>query len=207
MSALILTHSERRARHEHDRYLTPRSFAEKALDLVEGTPSRILDPGAGEGVWGQAAAARWPQAWIIGIDIQPGFPAVVREGPRVYDEWHVGDFLTEAREEGMDVDLVIGNPPFSLAAEFIRHSLNQLTFGGVCVFLLRLAFLESEQRANGLFREFPPEEVSVCTRRPRFYGIKGNGGTAFAFFKWRLGHKGQTRLTWSHIPRITNGKS
>lgn len=188
MSALILNKPLRRERHMNDAYYTPPEFVTAGLALVDGTPKTILDPGAGLGSWGEGARQRWPLADITGVEIEP------REPPHPYSYWYPMDYL--GRRWG-SVDLIIGNPPYVQAEAFIRHSLAQLTYGGVCVFLLRLAYLESQRRGQGLFQEHPPVEVSVCTRRPRFYGIKGNGGTAFAFVKWRRDYRGETRLTWS----------
>lgn len=188
MSAITLQKPLRRERHRLDQYFTPPEFARAGLALVEGEPRWILDPGAGQGVWGEAARERWPYATIIGVEIER------RDCPHAYSGWWPQDYLQ--REFGR-FDLIVGNPPYAQATQFIRHSLAQLNYGGVCVFLLRLAFLESERRGKGLFKEHPPEVVSVAMRRPKFYG-SGGGATAFCFVKWRNGHQGATRLTWSH---------
>jgi hypothetical protein len=188
---LLNTDKPRRPRHAHDTYFTPPAFVQQGLALVPGPPATILDPGAGEGVWGRAARARWPEVHIIGVELR-GVPQ-----PAEYDEWHTGP-VAEVAPSLPRVDLVIGNPPFGQGAaeEFVRLALGGLNFGGLVVFLLRLAFLESQGRANGLFREHPPEVVSVCASRPRFYG-DGTGATPFAFFRWRLDHAGQPALHWS----------
>ena len=43
-------------------------------------------------------------------------------------------------------DLIIGNPPFSLALEFIQRAFQVVKPGGKVIFLLRTAFLESDRR-------------------------------------------------------------
>ena len=43
-------------------------------------------------------------------------------------------------------DIIIGNPPYSLAKEFILKSLDSLNDNGILIFLLRTAFLESKSR-------------------------------------------------------------
>jgi hypothetical protein len=186
---LLSTDKSRRPRHEHDVYSTPRGFVEQALDLVDGTPGSILDIGAGDGAWGQAARDRYPAAHLRGVELR-SLPM-----PRAYDAWYVGDF-TRVAPALPAVDLVIGNPPFGIAEECIRLALDRLNFGGCAVFLLRLAFLESQRRAGGLFHEHPPELVSVCASRPQFYGAT-TGVTAFAFYRWRRDYTGPTRLRWS----------
>jgi len=41
--------------------------------------------------------------------------------------------------------ITFGNPPYTLAEEFVRHSLDHSTY---IFYLLRLAFLESQARGN-----------------------------------------------------------
>lgn len=186
---LLITDQPRRPRHAFDAYDTPVEFAHLGLALVEGEPQTVLDPGAGTGPWGTAARARWPRARIIGIEARP------LAKPPAYDEWHVGPFELLAPSLPR-VQAVVGNPPYRDAEGFIHRSLALLAPGGTAVFLLRLAFLASVERAVGLFRSCPPALVSICARRPIFYGDR-NGATDFAFFVWREGHHGPPRLSWS----------
>lgn len=184
--------ARRRPRHEHDVYETPPEFAAAGLDLVTTSPEWILDVGAGAGVWGTAARARWKRAELIGVEL--------RELPRpdVYDEWIVGDFAEAAPELGT-FDLVMGNPPYRHAEAFIRAGLSLLAPGGELLFLLRLSFREGINRNRGLFREYPLAELSVCDRRPKFHSQK-NGSIAFGFFRWVKDWQGGTQQTTSQIP-------
>lgn len=50
--------------------------------------------------------------------------------------WHQANFLTWDFEADTAADLVIGNPPFSLAAEFLNHALELIHDRGRVVFLL-----------------------------------------------------------------------
>jgi malonyl-CoA O-methyltransferase len=52
-----------------ERYLAPLAAA---LDAVQGAPGRILDIGTGTGAAARVAAARWPEADVLGIDMSPG---------------------------------------------------------------------------------------------------------------------------------------
>jgi hypothetical protein len=92
-------------------------------------------------------------------------------------------------------DLIIGNPPYSLAEEHVRLCLGLLADGGQLVFLLRLAFLESAKR-EALWREHPPERVDVLTRRPSFTHNGKTDSAAYAVFRWRNGHVGAPELGW-----------
>ena len=130
---LLTTDKPRRPRHAWDYYRTPEGHVAAALALVPGTPAAILDPGAGDGAWGQAARSLWPAARIAGVEVRD-----VRQ-PAAYDEWHTGPFAQVAPSLPL-VDLVMGNPPYREAEEFVRLSLSCLRFGGCALFLLRLAW-------------------------------------------------------------------
>ena len=66
--------------------------------------------------------------------------------------------------------------------------------------LLRLAFLESANRANTIFHKNPPSRVWVFSERITFYpkGVKraGSGTTAYAWYVWDKDHIGPTELAW-----------
>ena len=65
----------------------------------------------------------------------------------------VCDFLIDWGVDAPDVDWVIANPPFRLAAEFIAHGLRHAR-RGVEVFV-RTAFVEGQGRYETLFRDTP----------------------------------------------------
>jgi SAM-dependent methyltransferase len=175
-------------RHEHDFYETPPEFVEMGLDLVTGVPDSVLDVGAGGGMWGFGARARWPDSYLCGCEIRPVSKSVV------YDAWLTSDFLNDEISGGFD--LVMSNPPFHSIEPIIRRSFTLLAPEGQLLILARLSFLEGKRRAVGLFREHPPKVVSVCASRPRFYDNR-SGATAFAFYLWEKGWEGDTSLKWS----------
>ena len=191
-------------RRQFDFYPTPADKVQHGLELVQQdlreslgtglrTDPRILDPGAGDGVWGRECAKLWPDSYLVGVELREGC-----YDPR-YDHWITGDFhdpnvlATSAHEE---FDLVVGNPPYRHATHFVEKSLSLLRHGGRLLFLLRLAFLESQKRGTGLFLKSPPKRVVVCMRRPSFTGDGKTNSTAFAFFLWEKGFQGETRLSW-----------
>ena len=96
-------------------------------------------------------------------------------------------------------DNIITNPPFCLAEEFVRKSF--LLARRKSVFLLRLAFLESERRFR-LFTEFPPAMVIVISRRLPFFDhnksewIKTGSTFPHAWFVWDKEHEGDTIMKW-----------
>lgn len=79
-------------------------------------------------------------------------------------------------------DLIIGNPPYSLALEFTEKCLSLLSDEGKLVFLLRTAFLESKKR-YGFWQREPLSELYVLSKRPSFTG-KGTDATSYSWFVW-----------------------
>ena len=172
---------------------TPARLAKTALDLVPRrlTPRHILDPGAGLGVWGEAARSRWPDSEIDAVEIRA---EVARS--QAYTNWWTGDFLTTLLPGGYD--LIVGSPPYSQAEPFVRRAITLLKPDGHLVFLLRLAFLEGAKRAHGLFRLYPPYKVYVLAERPCFPDRVGRADPSpYALFYWsHPGWPHDTQLEW-----------
>jgi hypothetical protein len=189
---IITTTKTMRPRDAHDHYPSPLPLCHAALRLIPPmTPRWILDPGAGAGVWGEAARARWPISHITGVELRRDVPR-----PLVYDRYERFDFVTEAAFYS-GYDLVIGNPPYKHAEAFVRAALEATRTGGYVCFLLRLAFLESQERGKGLWKAHPPQTVAVCSRRPSFSGDGKTDATAYAVFVWQRGRaESETALTW-----------
>jgi hypothetical protein len=76
-------------------------------------------------------------------------------------------------------DIIITNPPFSLAQEFLEKSLANAS---CTVYLLRLNFLGSQKRA-AFWQQHPPTHLFVLSRRPSFTG-NGTDATEYAWFVW-----------------------
>lgn len=91
------------------------------------------------------------------------------------------------------VDLVVCNPPYSLAREFVS------TFryvGRTSAFLLRLGFLASQRRAPR-WSENPPAHVLVLSSRPSFTGDGKTDNSDYCWAVWKgRTPKGYTRLDW-----------
>lgn len=85
-----------------------------------GRPARIIDPGAGSGRYLLAAAKAFPDASIIGADIDPLSTLMLRANIAVHGiqnrtRVHLGDYRSLALEEIDSPTLYIGNPPY------VRH--------------------------------------------------------------------------------------
>jgi len=110
------------------------------------------------------------------------------------------DFLMEHKlPDG--VEIILTNPPFKLAEEFVAHALGLCPF---VVMLLRLAFYESGKRC-AILEDCGLARILVFRKRlPRMHragweGKKENSGMAFAWFVWDRDHVGPTtieRISW-----------
>lgn len=170
-------------RKPFDFYRTPPSLAFAALSRVSyNIPNvkTILDPGCGDGVWGIQARRLWPNAEITGCDIQQF------DKPAEYDNWHMGYDFTDFPTMYDSFDLVIGNPPFRDAQSFVKNSVNMLTAKGSVVFLLKLAFLETETRWRELYttEAYRPTKVYVSTRRVSFTGDGKTNADSYGVYQW-----------------------
>ena len=198
---IITTDKPLRKRSRSDFYPTPHGMAQAALDLLpeDFSPRFIFDPGHGTGVWGQAVRKKWgEEVFLSGIDIME-FSA-----PDIYDVTLTGDYLSI---NCGDYNLIVGNPPFSLAEEFIRKSVKSLLDGGYVMFLLRLSFLESQKRGLGLYKEFMPWQVITSSRRPSFTGNGRTDSDGYGIFIWKKGWDRDYYIGkmfyWDYLPEDT----
>jgi len=201
-----------RPRKEYDFYETPYELCKASLQRLKNEglvyPRLAIDAGAGRGVWGMAFRDVYglQHSELIGIELQPNFP----DASGAFDLW-LGDtnYFDVDREDVfgnvIGQELIFGNPPYSLAEEFVRKSLELVDDGGYVFFLLRLAFLESKKRHFGLYADHPLRKVYVLTRRPSFFSTKEGSKTvdalAYGMFFWQKGWSGTTELShlyWSY---------
>ena len=113
----------------------------------------------------------------------------------------VADFL-EQKEPIPGVECCLGNPPFSLAHEFVRKSRELYP---VTIMLLRLAFLESMRRSD-ILDQGDLKEVLLFANRLGFMHRDGwtgkrcsNSGMPFCWMIWARNHDGPAvirRITW-----------
>ena len=115
----------------------------------------------------------------------------------------VKDFLSVDRMPD-DCKCIITNPPYKHALVFIRHALDLLPDGGLCVMFLKTTFLEGLQRYKMLYKNNNPELVLqfsrrvLCAKNGDFEGMRKGGGSAvaYAWYVFRKGHKGDTIIKW-----------
>ncbi len=148
-------------------YRTPAWCVEAILPHLPKHPLSVLDPGCGDGAIGAVLAESFDVP-IIGTELHEG-RAAEAEATGHYTVVHCADYLAEPAGR-LAEPLIIGNPPFPLAMQFVRQSLKLAKATGndgwaVCM-LLRLPWLASAGRRE--FHRANPADVYVLPRRPSF---------------------------------------
>lgn len=165
-------------RRENDLYPTPRGLVRALIPLlVWNTPNpSVLDPGAGGGVWGQEVARYHQYARVTGVELDEKFAR-----PTGYHQWVTGDYL--AWDSGERFNIILGNPPYSLAKEFVDHSHQLLAPGGRIAFLLRLEFLGAQKRREW-WEDGHLSRLIILSRRPSFSGDGNTDGSEYGIYVW-----------------------
>ena len=94
---------------------------------------------------------------------------------------------------------IITNPPYSLAKEFVEHSMDLLDNDEYCIMLLKIQFLEGKARKE-LFKKYPPKFVLVFSERQKcLKNDKDTGGSSavcYCWFIWQKGFNGKPLIDW-----------
>lgn len=142
----------------------------KSGDLVDG--DRVLDPCVGLGAFANAVRVRCPSSKVVTIDEDHDVEADIHR-----------DFI-QVPPTGDLFDLIVSNPPFSLAREFVERSIGICKPDGCVAFLLLLQFLGSSSRKE-LFDRCPPASVDVIRPRPSFAADGSTDAREYALFRFR----------------------
>jgi hypothetical protein len=179
-------------RNNQDYYTTPAAtvneFFTKFCELVplfDFTTATALDPAAGgdHGVGSAAAGAGNPMPYptalqrlgctrITTVDVRVDSRAEIKAN---YMEWYPAE----------QYDMVITNPPFTLALDYIVTALDDCKVGGFVVMLVRLNFLGSVGRRDFWLHHMPTYCI-VHAQRPRF--TSGGGDSCeYCHMVWKKG--------------------
>ena len=147
-------------RSKYDFYPTPADVTEALLRQLDSPFPRCLlrtiwEPAAGTGNVSKVLEEKGFK--VISTDIQSGH-----------------DFLKDDAPAGWD--MIITNPPFSLAEQFIRKA---YSYGKPFAFLLKCQFFHAKKRLK-LFEECRPLMIFPLTWRPDFTG----GGASLMDMMW-----------------------
>lgn len=172
-------------RVEADFYGTPAFCVHRLLEALELPGGLWLEPSAGEGAIIHAvnvtrSDVKWA-AFEIRESCRPTLLPLVQNTHVLTRDFLsmlpvVGDSRIDALAPHANV--VIGNPPFSLAREFVERCLEWAPYVAL---LLRLNFLGSSKRRALFANEMP--DIYVLPNRPSFTG-HGTDATEYAWFVW-----------------------
>ena len=171
-------------RVENDFYETPSWCVESILPHLPLGGS-VLDPCAGRGAILRACARCFEH--MIAIEINKDFEHELQQVVTGESDLTIDD--AKLRTVWPKADVVLMNPPFSTAEQFVRMALSeQRQYQGITCALLRLSFLASKKRAD--FLRANPPDVYVLSKRPSFNGI-GTDSCDYGFFVWGPGRGGR----------------
>lgn len=180
------------ARRRHDSYLTPAWATDLVLDALPLPGGSWMDPCAGDGAIIKAVNDRRDDVTWTAVEIRPNCENKLRSlSPAGL---LIADFL--ALTNPPRVDVVITNPPYKLARDFIERCCE---IAPVVCMLLRLNFLASEDRQPWLSAFVP--DVFVLPNRPDFTG-GGGDATEYAWLVWERGAKRSQGMI-SILPALT----
>ena len=118
---------------------------------------------------------------------------------RGYAGTEVRDFLLTTKDDLICAPDIITNPPYSMATEFVEHSLNISMDSVKVAMLLKIQFLETKKRL-ALFKKYPPKVVYVftdriaCAKNGNFG--KESSAVCYAWFVWVKGSKSEPVIRW-----------
>ena len=177
-------------RNPKDFYQTPYSItaalikAEK-LDLLSG--KQFLEPCMGSGAITDVLSGNLHTgSFILGYDLFHSKP----------------EYCIDFMEEKSKFNIIVTNPPFSKAYQFIKKA-KEVATEKIC-FLLPVNYLHGETRFNDIWkdREFPLARVHIFTRYPilsdsvRSDGKYKTGMIVYAWYVWEKGYNGKPEINW-----------
>lgn len=136
----------------------------------------VFDPCAGDGAIYKAVSEVWTDSKFVGVEIDSCRKSFSNPDYNTI----LGDYLKidDLSQLAYKPDILITNPPYSLAQEFIEKSLKLLPDAEIAM-LLRLNFLGSKKRKE--FNKDYPCNIYVSPRRP---GFTNNGKTDATEYAW-----------------------
>lgn len=194
----------KRKQNPSDFYETPYALAARGVELAyqsmhgSGIVQYCLDPALGTGVYAQAMMDKFPNAEIYGIDLYDQNPPDdllydLADNVTGYDftkipTWKHDGGPHRGQVDGWphSYDLIVTNPPFSLAEEYIKTGYQLLGTGGVMCLLLKAEYYCGQGRIERLFTNgLNPWKIVVPYRsRISFDGSGKTNTIDHAYYIW-----------------------
>ena len=95
---------------------------------------------------------------------------------------------------------IITNPPYKVALDFVKHSLEIIPDGKKVAMFLELQFLEGKARKE-FYKTNPPKKIYVasgrlnCAKNGEFEKYPSSAA-AYAWFVWEKGYTGKPEIDW-----------
>lgn len=133
-------------------------------DFNNFSPRTFLEPCVGNGNIAKATTDYFLFSLKRNENSQCTFIDLVDRG---YPNTKVQDFLLfESMQPQTKFDLIVSNPPYSLALEFVQKSLQHLSDHGYLAFFLKIQFWEGEKRKQFLLDNPPAFCFPFAKRMP-----------------------------------------
>ena len=107
------------------------------------------------------------------------------------------DFINTQTKWG---GVILTNPPYKYAKEFVEHSLELINEGEYVIMFLKIQFLEGQERRK-LFNKKQLKYVYVNSKRQTCYingdmSKKLSSASCYCWFMWEKGFKGDPVIRW-----------
>ena len=168
-------------REANDFYATEPKAVELLLEK-ESFSKNVLEPSCGEGHISKVLLGH-------GHDVQSS-DLIDRSFGGVKDFFGIDKF---------DGD-IITNPPYKIALDFVKHSLEIIPSGNKVAMFLKLQFLEGKARKE-FYKTNPPKKIYVasgrlnCAKNGEFEKYPSSA-VAYAWFVWEKGYTGKPEIDW-----------
>lgn len=183
-------------RREGDFYPTPDGMTEDIVSYIADNYgkdySRVLDIGAGHGVFGAAVRNIMNTDLLDGVESDPEF-----EHHSAYSNWINQDFNLWLNDN--PYDLIIGNPPYvKNLPVWVNRARDMLAPKGIFCWLLRTEFMAGKRRQREIFSKWRPYEVVQIVGRVSFKypETSASGNYDSAFYIWGKDTAPTTQLQW-----------